>query len=71
MFLLVLAPLFLPMVAPPFLPVVAPPFLPTLAAFNVQSAEGVAAGCGWVALWTLSAREGAAGLLLVGGLRFD
>ena len=48
LFLPVLAPLFLPVVPPPFLPVVVPPFLPTLAAFKVQSAEGVAAGCSWV-----------------------
>ena len=59
------------MLTPPFLSVVAPPFVPMLAAFYVQTAEGVAAGCRWVAVWMLGAGEGAAVLLLVVGLHFD
>ena len=45
-----LAPPFLSVLAPPFLPVLVPPFLPKLAAFYVQTAEGVAAGCSWIAV---------------------
>ena len=59
------------MPTPLFLSVVAPPFVPMLAAFYVQTVEGVAAGYGWVAVWTLGVGEGAVVLLLVGGLHFD
>ena len=41
-----------------FLSVVASPFVPTLAAFYVQTAEGVATGCGWVQLGAGGSRYG-------------